>query len=56
MRILRTWAASAVSEAPLSMLLPTWLLILANYYFGLDSSLTLGVAGRAAQALLGGGP
>ena len=49
-------AASAVSEAPLSMLLPTWLLILANYYFGLDSSLTLGVAGRAAQALLGGGP
>jgi multicomponent Na+:H+ antiporter subunit D len=43
-----------VSEAPLAMLIPTWLLILANVYFGVDTSLTLGVARRAAETLLGG--
>lgn len=41
-----------VSEAPLSMLIPTWLLILANVYFGLDASLTTGVATEAAALLL----
>ena len=40
-------------EAPLSMLLPTWALILANFYFGIDTSLTVGVASSAAQQLLG---
>jgi multicomponent Na+:H+ antiporter subunit D len=39
-------------EAPLSMLLPTWALIIANLYFGIDSSLTTGAAGQAAQCLL----
>jgi multicomponent Na+:H+ antiporter subunit D len=43
----------AVAEAPLSLLLPTWVLALANIYFGLDTSLSLGVASRAAAALLG---
>jgi multicomponent Na+:H+ antiporter subunit D len=46
--------AAQVAEAPLAILVPTWLLILANIYFGVDTSLTLGVAGRAAQTLLGG--
>jgi multicomponent Na+:H+ antiporter subunit D len=46
--------AAEVSEAPLAILVPTWLLILANIYFGVDTSLTLGVARRAAQTLLGG--
>jgi multicomponent Na+:H+ antiporter subunit D len=46
--------AAEVSEAPLAMLIPTWLLILANVYFGVDTSLTLGVARRAAETLLGG--
>ncbi len=44
------------SEAPLSLLLPTWALIVANVYFGLDTELTVGVARRAAQTLLGGMP
>jgi multicomponent Na+:H+ antiporter subunit D len=34
------------------MLLPTWALIIANLYFGIDSSLTTGAAGQAAQCLL----
>lgn len=48
--------STPVSEAPLSMLVPTWILILANVYFGIDTSLTLGVAGRAAVALFGATP
>ena len=39
-------------EAPLSMLLPTWALIIANLYFGIDSSLTTTAAAQAAQCLL----
>ena len=44
------------TEAPLGLLVPTWALIAANIYFGIDASLTTGVAGQAARALLGGGP
>lgn len=43
-------------EAPLSLLVPTWILAAANVYFGLDTSLPVGVAGHAARALLGAGP
>ena len=35
------------------MLLPLWLLVAASVYFGLDTSLTLGTAERAAALLLG---
>ena len=45
-----------VSEAPLALLVPTWALIVANLYFGIDASLTTSVAGQAARALLGGAP
>jgi multicomponent Na+:H+ antiporter subunit D len=45
-----------IAEAPLSMLIPVWVLIGASIYFGIDTSLTLGVAERAAEFLLGGGP
>ena len=48
-------AAATIAEAPLSMLIPTWVLIGASIYFGIHTSLTLGVAERAAQHLLGGG-
>jgi multicomponent Na+:H+ antiporter subunit D len=48
-------AAAKIAEAPLSMLIPTWVLIGASIYFGIHTSLTLGVAERAAQHLLGGG-
>jgi multicomponent Na+:H+ antiporter subunit D len=45
-----------VREAPLSMLIPTWILVGANVYFGLNASLTAGVASRAAEILLGVSP
>ena len=44
--------AARATEAPLSMLLPTWLLIGACVYFGVDAELTVGTAFRAAAALL----
>jgi multicomponent Na+:H+ antiporter subunit D len=44
-----------VKEAPLSMLLPMWLLVAANVYFGIDASLSTGVAVRAAHMLMGNG-
>jgi multicomponent Na+:H+ antiporter subunit D len=40
-----------VKEAPMLLLAPTWTLILANIYFGLDAEFTVGVAERAAQVL-----
>ena len=43
-------------EAPLGLLVPTWALVLANVFFGVDASLTAGVARRAAESLLGVGP
>lgn len=45
-----------VREAPVSLLLPTWILVAANVYFGLDANLTAGVATRAAEVLLGVAP
>ncbi|MEX2614678.1 MAG: monovalent cation/H+ antiporter subunit D family protein [Alphaproteobacteria bacterium] len=42
-------------EAPLTMLIPTWMLIVANVYFGIDTRVSVGVATRAAEFLLGGG-
>ena len=45
-----------VQEAPLSLLLPTWVLVLANLYFGFDTSVTIGSAQRAAAALMGAAP
>ena len=44
----------AVQEAPLSLLLPTWLLALANVYFGLSATAPIEVARSAASGLLGG--
>lgn len=48
-------AASEAKEAPLSMLIPTWILIAAAIYFGIDATTTLDVAIIAAKGLLGGG-
>ena len=47
-------AAKRAEEPPLSMLLPTLLLTAATVYFGLDTSLTAGIAERAAEWLLAG--
>ncbi len=46
---------SGIKEAPLSLLLPTWLLIGASYYFGIDSSLSTSTAKLAVLRLWGGG-
>ncbi len=46
----------ALQEAPLALLIPTWALALANLYFGLETSLNVGVARLAAQSLLGVAP
>ena len=46
----------AVRDAPWSMLVPTWTLVAANLYFGIDSRLTVGLAGQAMRALLEGAP
>jgi multicomponent Na+:H+ antiporter subunit D len=45
-----------VREAPLPLLVPIWVLVAANFYFGIDATLTAGVARRAAELLLGVGP
>jgi multicomponent Na+:H+ antiporter subunit D len=41
-------------EAPLSMLIPVWVIIFANIYFGVNASLTTGIAQQAAVFLMGG--
>ena len=46
--------AKRAEEPPLSMLLPTLLLVAATIYFGIDTSATAGIAGRAAEWLLAG--
>lgn len=43
-------------EAPLSLLVPTWVLVGANFWFGVDTRVTVGLAERAAQLLAGGAP
>lgn len=44
-----------VGEAPLSMLIPAWILALANLYFGVSTELSVGVATEAATTLFGAG-
>lgn len=44
-----------VKEAPLSMLVPMWALVIAGIYFGVNATLTLDIAGSAAALLTGGG-
>jgi multicomponent Na+:H+ antiporter subunit D len=47
--------APEAREAPLLMLVPTWGLVLANIYFGVDTRVSVGVARKAADFLMGGG-
>jgi len=42
-----------MKEAPLSMLVPLWILIIANIYFGVNTELTVDVARQSAEWLLG---
>ncbi len=41
------------TEAPLSLLVPTYVLIAVNLYFGIDTSLTVSVATQGAEILMG---
>jgi len=43
-----------VKEAPAALLIPMWILVLANLYFGIETSLTVGVTQMAAADLFGG--
>ncbi len=45
--------AGHIKEAPLSLLLPTWILVAANIYFGINAVDTVNFAKRAADQLLG---
>ncbi|ATI03525.1 MULTISPECIES: monovalent cation/H+ antiporter subunit D family protein [Cycloclasticus] len=44
----------SASEAPLMMLIPMWVLVLANVYFGFNTELTVGTAEQAVKLLLPG--
>ncbi len=44
-------ANQSLKEAPLLLVIPTWILALSNLYFGLNTELTVGVAERAAEVL-----
>jgi len=50
----RPAGAAAIGEAPLAMLVPMWVLVGANVYFGIDTDLTVGTARAAARILMGG--
>ncbi len=45
--------ATPVKEAPLGLLIPLWLMVALNFYFGLDTRFSLEAAGQAAKTLLG---
>ena len=42
-----------MKEAPLSMLIPLWILVIANIYFGINTELTVDVARQSAEWLFG---
>jgi len=48
-------STQTVKEAPLLLLIPTWVLVLANIYFGFDTEITVGTAQQAVQLLVSGG-
>ncbi len=43
-------------EAPLGLLVPVWVLVAANVWFGVDTRFSAGLAARAAELVLGGTP
>ncbi|MDQ2092168.1 monovalent cation/H+ antiporter subunit D family protein [Marimonas arenosa] len=47
---------AAAGEAPLSMLVPMWLMALACIWFGLNTELTLGASLSAAKGFMAGSP
>lgn len=45
-----------IKEAPLSILVPVWILVFANIYFGIDTRISVQVAQSAANSLFGMAP
>lgn len=45
--------APAVDEPPLSLLIPVWIMVLANVWFGIDTSIPVGLSRLAAETLIG---
>ena len=45
----------AVKEAPLSLLVPTYVLVIATIWFGLDASMITIASQTAAESLMNGG-
>ena len=42
-----------ITEVPLSMLIPMWIMIGSNFYFGIDTDFTVSAAMDAAKSLIG---
>ena len=49
----RANAVPVTQEAPLSMLIPTWIVVLLGIWFSIDTRMPVGMASRAAEILLG---
>jgi len=45
-----------IAEAPVSMLVPLWIMTAASVYFGINATITANIADAAAKALLGVAP
>jgi len=45
-------ASDAAKEAPLSLLVPAWLMVITTLWLGLDTTFSIGTASEAAQQLL----
>jgi len=48
--------ATEINEAPLSMLIPMWIMVGSNFYFGINTNFTISAATKAAQSLIGVSP
>ncbi len=46
--------SEGLREAPVGMVIATWVLVLANLYFGINADFTARLAGAAAELLIGG--
>ena len=44
-----------VREAPLLLLIPTWIVVVANFYFGIETDISADIAAQAAKQLMGAG-
>jgi len=49
----RANAVPVTQEAPLVMLIPTWIVVLTGIWIAVDTSVSVGLASMAAKTLLG---